>query len=146
MKIFQQPAEAAVRALLTQCALPTSDLEPRHFEHFFATGSISDPAAIVGVEIEGLYALLRSLAVSPAARGKGYGRALVRHAESYAHGRGVHDMYLLTNTAEMFFAGLGYQRITRESAPKSIRRSEEFARLCPARAACMTKALGETAP
>ncbi len=75
------------------------------------------------------------------ARAAGTGSALVRHAETYALTHGVRRIFLLTTTAEAFFARRGYGRIAREHAPESIRTTREFADICPASSALMVKTL-----
>jgi amino-acid N-acetyltransferase len=47
----------------------------------------------------------------------------------------------LTETAENFFRGLGYEAIDRRYVPEEIQQSAEFRSLCPASAVCMTKSL-----
>ena len=49
--------------------------------------------------------------------------------------------YLLTTTAEDFFARRGYVRIARDEAPETIRATREFADICPAGSAIMRKVL-----
>jgi N-acetylglutamate synthase-like GNAT family acetyltransferase len=61
--------------------------------------------------------------------------------ERHARERGVRALYLLTTTAEKFFAGRGYRRVDREAIPDPIRSTREFADLCPATAAIMVKAI-----
>ncbi len=95
---------------------------------------------VVGLEIYGTVALLRSLAVAPAWQGRGLGAALLAHAERAARQRGIAALYLLTTTAEAFFAQRGYARIPREAVPPILRQTAEFAALCPASAVCLTKA------
>jgi amino-acid N-acetyltransferase len=85
--------------------------------------------------------LLRSLVVAENARGKGLGSTLIDHAEQYAASKGVRSIYLLTTTAEALFERLGYERIERSNAPPSIERTREFAGLCPASSAFMSKQL-----
>jgi amino-acid N-acetyltransferase len=85
--------------------------------------------------------LLRSLAVAPAWQGQGLGSALVAHAEQAARQRGIAALYLLTPTAEAFFARRGYVRLPREAAPSVLRQTTEFASLCPASAVCLTRTL-----
>jgi amino-acid N-acetyltransferase len=141
MDIYRNPSESQVRYLLTASELPTSDLSPKHLEHFFACGPIETPKGVVGLEIYGKVALLRSLAVAEDSRGNGYGKALVAQAERYAHSQAVIEVYLLTTTAEEFFHQLGYRRTERDSAPEAIRQTEEFSALCPSSSAFMVKLL-----
>ncbi len=126
-------------ALLQAQQLPVSDITDEHLEHFFFAGSDGSPTGLVGIEIDGADALLRSLVVSQDDRRKGLGSSLVKHAEQYASSKGVRSIYLLTTTAEAFFKRLGYERIDRCQAPPSIERTREFASLCPASSAFMVK-------
>jgi amino-acid N-acetyltransferase len=128
-------------ALLQAEGLPTSDLTKAALEQFFFVGSDGSPTAIVGLEIYGKEALIRSLVVASAARKDGLGSKLVSHAEGYAKAQGVKSLYLLTTTAEAFFQARGYSRLDRQSAPSSIQATKEFAALCPASSAFMTKPL-----
>jgi amino-acid N-acetyltransferase len=121
--------------------LPSSDLDDAMLEHFFYMGLAAEPAALVGLELFGEVALLRSLVVAPDLRSGGTGSALVAHVERHARERGVRALYLLTTTAEKFFAGRGYRRVDREAIPDPIRSTREFADLCPATAAIMVKAI-----
>jgi amino-acid N-acetyltransferase len=98
----------------------------------------------VGVELFGDVALLRSLAVRVDARSSGMGTALVRHVENHAVSQGVRTLYLLTTTAEGFFTRLGYASVAREAAPPAIRSTREFAGICPASSAFMSKQLQES--
>lgn len=141
MRIHPHPAAAKVRTLLAACELPTTDLEDEHFEHFFGCGDEADPKGIVGVELHGEFGLLRSLAVDQTARRRGCGKLLVKEVEQYAAGRGVRSLYLITTTAEGYFAALGYKRVDRAQVPAAIRNTQEFSGLCPASASVMVKNL-----
>jgi amino-acid N-acetyltransferase len=140
-RIRERPPQSSVVALLEAEGLPAADLTEAHLQHFFFTGTDGAPSALVGLEIYREDALLRSLVVSAAARTQGLGSALVRHAEEYAAAHGVRTLYLLTTTAESYFAHRGYKRIDRAQAPPSIQSTREFASLCPASSAFMIKRL-----
>lgn len=137
--VFASPSLGAVKRLLADAGLPVTDLTSRHLETFFGVGSPEAPDGVVGVELHGDSALLRSLVVAPAARSRGLGKALVTAAERCARCAGAIDIYLLTNTAEHFFETLGYERADRSAAPQAILRTSEFASLCPAGATFMHK-------
>ena len=141
LMIRERPPHLSVVALLETEGLPASDLSAAHLEHFFFTGSDGSPSALVGLEIYGEAALLRSLVVNAAARTQGLGTALVRHAEEYAAARRVRSLYLLTTTAEAYFERRGYRRVDRSQVPPSIQSTREFASLCPASSAFMIKRL-----
>jgi len=108
---------------------------------FFYCGPAAAPVGLVGIEMCGDCALLRSLAVAESARSTGLGRALVARAEEHARSSGARSLYLLTTTAETFFHRLGYIASPRETAPPGIRESREFADICPASSAFMVKHL-----
>jgi amino-acid N-acetyltransferase len=127
--------------LLEQCNLLTSDVLETNDSHFFGLRRNGELYAVVGVELFGIEGLLRSLAVVDEMRGQGHAGALVAHVESFAKKNGVHSLFLLTNTANQFFAHLGYQPIPRSQAPASIRHTAQFAGLCAASADFMAKTL-----
>jgi len=139
--IAARPGLAAATTLLAAAKLPTSDLTERHCEHFFFLGPEEALEGLVGLEPFGEVALLRSLVVAENLRGTGAGSRLLEHAETQARSRGVRELYLLTTTAEPFFAARGYARAARESAPLAIRTTREFAGICPASSAFMVKRL-----
>jgi amino-acid N-acetyltransferase len=139
--IRRRPPKSTAVSLLYSQGLPVSDLTDEHLEHFFFIGSDGSPTGLVGVELYGSDALLRSLVVAETARTQGIGSALVQHAEEYASSRRVGTIYLLTTTAEKFFKRLGYERFDRSQAPPSIERTREFAGLCPTSSAFMIKRL-----
>jgi amino-acid N-acetyltransferase len=141
MEITTKPDEAAVKRLLAESGLPTADITAGHMEHFFGCGAPSGLAAVVGLELYGDVGLLRSLAVAAPEQGRGLGKCLVAHAERYAQERGVKELYLLTTTAEAFFNRLGYRRVERDAAPDAIKATREYAGICPASSAVMTRKL-----
>ena len=141
VKIGVQPTHSVVTELLAKAELPTADITHSMLRDFLFAGSAAAPLGIVGLEIESPHALLRSLVVDAPLRSSGLGSRLLEAAEAYASARGVRDLYLLTTTAESFFAKHGYTRASRDEAPQIIRSSREFASLCPASAAFMLKKL-----
>jgi amino-acid N-acetyltransferase len=141
LMIRGRPPRSTAVALLQSQGLPVSDITDEHIEHFFFVGSDGSPTGLVGLELYGTDALLRSLVVGKNARGQGLGSVLTDHAEQYAASKNVRSMYLLTTTAEAFFKRLGYERIDRSQAPLPIKQTPEFATLCPASSAFMLKSL-----
>ena len=139
MEIFTEPDIAQVQQLLQDSELPTGDLAGGHSAQFFACGSRAQLRAVVGIETYADVGLLRSLAVRSTARNAGVATTLVRHVEAYAAARGVRQLYLLTTTAEAFFARLGYHVLPRAAAPDAIRNTREFSALCPDDSAFMRK-------
>jgi amino-acid N-acetyltransferase len=139
--IHQAPRRADVIGLLESASLPTSDLSDGDMTDFFYAGPSGAPIGIVGLQFYGSDALLRSLVVSASHRAQGLGQELVEHAEQHARTRGVATVYLLTTTAEHFFRSRGYVVTPRDSAPPAIRSTPEFASLCPASSAFLSKRL-----
>ena len=139
--ISAKPPLAAAIMLLEAAGLPTQDLTERHCENFFFAGPASAPEGLVGLELFGEVALLRSLVVAGSRRNAGAGSHLLAHAEAWARACGVRQIYLLTTTAEDFFAKRGYERASRDAAPSAIRATREFQGLCPASSAFMVKQL-----
>jgi amino-acid N-acetyltransferase len=139
--ILPGPSLSAAVALLAAARLPTEDLTEAHCRHFFYSGLEAAPDGLVGLELFGDVALLRSLVVSGERRGAGAGTRLLEHAERHARALGVRSIYLLTTTAESFFAKRGYRHAAREAAPDAIRATREFVGICPASAAFMSKQL-----
>ncbi len=133
----------AVTALLDEAGLPHADLTPAHLAHFRVLRDGDALVGVVGLEVCGEAALLRSLAVAPGRRGEGLGGRLVDVAEAHARTLGVDTLYLLTTTAAAFFAARGYAVTDRAAVPDAIAATAEFAAMCPASAVCMTRRLAE---
>ncbi|MGC8518175.1 MAG: arsenic resistance N-acetyltransferase ArsN2 [Steroidobacteraceae bacterium] len=130
----------AIHALLEAAGLPTADLRDSR-PMFLVAVAGTDLIGAGALEIHADTALLRSLAVAPAWRGSGLGHRLVKALERQARAAGVHQIVLLTQTAEAFFTRLDYRLIERARAPAAVQRSREFAALCPASAVCLAKSL-----
>lgn len=96
---------------------------------------------VVGLDIDGDVALLRSLAVEPAARNRGIGDRLLQEAESLAHANAVRKLYLLTTTAQDYFSIRGYCAVDRATAPAGIQQTPQFRTLCPSSSILMEKIL-----
>jgi amino-acid N-acetyltransferase len=141
MDIFANPRLSAVKQLLSESGLPMSDITARHLQHFFGCGSGLELEGLVGLELYGEAALLRSLAVASSRRGTGVGSSLVAHAERHARDQGAQSLYLLTTTAEAFFMRRGYARVPRDEAPIAIKGTNEFSSICPVSSAFMVKQL-----
>lgn len=137
--IEPSPSRRAAVALLAAAGLPSSHLAESYPQHFLFCGPRDAPTGLVGIELYGADALLRSLAVAPDARRAGIGSALLQLAELYAYTRRASSVYLLTTTARRFFEKRGYRLTSRESCPAAIRSTSEFASLCPASSPLLVK-------
>ena len=130
-----------VRALLAERGLPAGDLGGAPETDVRTAEADGALVGVVAVETWGADGLLRSLAVAEGARGGGVGRRLVDAAEMVGRSRSLGALYLLTTTAEPFFLRLGYCPTDRAGVPEAVRQSSEFASVCPASAACLSKRL-----
>jgi amino-acid N-acetyltransferase len=95
-------------------------------EYFWVARAGGCIVGTVGLEVYDDMALLRSLAVTPARQHTGLGRALTETALSYLTTRQFHAVYLLTTTAEAFFARHGFCLVARDAVPASVQQSVEF--------------------
>lgn len=141
-----RPAAAAdvdrLTSLLARNDLPTADVAAK-IECFWLAYDDRSLVGVGGLERRGQHALVRSVVVVESMRGEGYGQRLLAAIEARASTRGVTDLYLLTTTAAGFFERLGFQRLSRETAPRPIRETEQFETLCPETAVCMRKVVGD---
>ena len=132
----QRSDRSAIEALLRQHNLPLDDLEV----HLGTAVVARLGDRIVGSAALERYsdgALLRSVAVAPDLQGKGVGRRVVEAALRLASEINAPAVYLLTTTAGTYFPSFGFQEITREDVPSSVRRSVEFTSACPDSATVM---------
>jgi amino-acid N-acetyltransferase len=152
-----------VEQLLAENGLPTSDLDSAYSSLFVCESANFEPSAgespdgeppegervgVGGLEVEGdaedAAGLLRSVAVEESARGAGYGTAICERLLDRARADDLDSVFLLTTTAEGFFADLGFQTVEREQVPDPIRGTAEFSDLCPASATCMKRSLNQS--
>ncbi|KRB08808.1 hypothetical protein ASD86_05800 [Lysobacter sp. Root690] len=127
-------------ALLAAAGLPTADLPVPSVELWVAEEA-DGIVGVVGVQHFGQAGLLRSLVVDTAHRGSGLGAILLGHAQNQARATGLRELFLLTETAAVFFTAHGYRAVARDLAPADVLGSSQFRLLCPASAVCMTMTL-----
>ena len=94
---------------------------------------------VIGLEIFGEDALLRSFAVEEEFRQKGIGTRLYNEIMEMAPAKNINQIYLLTETAQKYFELRGFGIVDRNSAPQSMLDSTEFKTFCPESAVCMRK-------
>lgn len=136
-----QPADLpAVLALLGRSQLPTDGVAEA-LPHFLVAEDKGRLVGVVGLELYGTSALLRSAAVEESWRGTGVGRLLVERALDLAKSRGIDDVFLLTTTAERYFPRFGFVCVERDSVDRAVQASVEFKETCPASATAMRKRL-----
>ncbi|PSR55705.1 amino acid acetyltransferase [Adhaeribacter arboris] len=127
---------AAIVHLLSSCNLPTIDLPPT-LENFVVIKNADSLMGTCGLEIYDAIALLRSLAVSADFEGKGLGNALYAAALHLAKEKNVKEVFLITNTAAVFFTKLGFTPVERSRVPATIQGTAQFSSVCPSSATIM---------
>lgn len=127
--------------LLSGAGLPTTDLNRSDAPRLVGAFKAETLAGCIGLELHGDDALLRSLAVAPAARRVGLARALIEYIEHAARAQGAVTLWLLTTGSADYFARLGYTQVDRALVPEAIRKTTQFASLCPVSAGVMCKSL-----
>lgn len=138
---FANPSDrAAIEVLLRSNDLPMDDIGDL-LDHFLVAVLESDLVGCAGLEFSGTVGLFRSLAVAPRYRGRGIATELCARMADRAMRMGVRDLYLLTTTAEEFFARIGFDRIDRDNLPEFVRGTREFRFLCPSTAVGMMRRL-----
>jgi N-acetylglutamate synthase-like GNAT family acetyltransferase len=129
-----------VLALLAEAGLPEAGLRD-HRDGLLVARIDGELVGCAAVEMYGTRALLRSVAVCPAHRGRGVGRCLTDAALLFARAHEVRDVYLLTTTAQDYFRSLGFEPVDRAAVPAALHASAEFQGACPATAQVMTRVL-----
>jgi amino-acid N-acetyltransferase len=148
MAVVIEPARVndlpALFALLEQSGLPQEGLS----DHLSTTLVAREDQGIVGsaaLEIYGKTALLRSVAVADHLRGHGVGQHLTNAALNLARQQGITHVYLLTETAALFFPRFGFRPIPRSEVSPAIHASYEWTVACPVNAQAMVANLASDA-
>jgi amino-acid N-acetyltransferase len=130
-----------VLSLLKRSNLPTAGVA-EEFGQFLVAESGGTLVGVVGLELYGSSALLRSAAVDEGWRLSGVGRVLVERALDLARERGLEDVYLLTTSADQYFPRFGFVCVERDNVAAGVRSSLEFTSACPESATVMRKPIG----
>ncbi len=126
----------AIFALLERSGLPIDGLS----DHVATTLVARDGQRIVGsaaLELYGMVALLRSVAVEQNIRGQGLGQQLTLAALQLAKEHEISEVYLLTETAGNFFPRFGFRPISRSEVAPAVQASVEWTIACPVTAQAM---------
>ena len=126
----------AIKDLLTSASLATAGVDD-HWQTFLVARDGDKLIGCGGAEAYPTAALIRSIAVDPAYRSHGVGRRIVRQLLDRLASRGLREFYLLTTTAEDYFARRGFKKIDRDEVHPQLMASRELQDACPASATCM---------
>ena len=128
-----------INQLLESEHLPVVD--PKEFTNYFykVTNDQNTTIGAIGLEIYGNYGLLRSMVVDKNYRNKGIANLLVEQIMEISKGLDLHEVYLLTTTADKYFLRKGFEVKKRENCPVKIKESKEFSSICPASSVLMSR-------
>lgn len=124
---------------LKAAALPTDDLDSG--ARFYVAQVAGVAVAFGGLEGDGADQLIRSVVVPAAMRGGAHGRHVAQALITQARTDGAERLWLLTTTANEFFASLGWAVANRADAPEAVQGTRQFSGLCPASAVLMCRHL-----
>ena len=127
---------AQLEALLQTNHLPTEDCAEQ-VQHYYASYAGDELIAAGAIEPVAQFGLLRSVVVRKDYRGRGLARRITAHLLDQARNEGRLVIYLLTETAEAYFADLGFLPMVRADVPKMVSLTRQFSSLCPDSASCM---------
>ncbi|MDE3182543.1 MAG: GNAT family N-acetyltransferase [Bacteroidota bacterium] len=130
----------SIISLLQSENLPTEDL-PGSLDNFLVALEGDEVVAAIGLEQLANCGLLRSMVVNKEHRNRSIASGLVKELESGALALGINCIYLLTETAPLYFERKGYKTVTRDETPEAIKASSEFKNVCPVSAIVMKKNL-----
>ena len=126
-----------IQSLLKQTKLPYEDCK-EHIDNFILIEKDSQVIGIGGLELYNNLALLRSIAVIPKLQGKGLGIKIYNKLKEKAINSGVNRLFLLTQTADIFFEKQGFIKVERDKIPEQIKKTKQFSSLCPSSAIIMS--------
>ncbi|NVK56798.1 MAG: GNAT family N-acetyltransferase [Alteromonadaceae bacterium] len=132
----------AISAILAENGLPVDDLQKQDLALFLIELSQGELIGVGGLERCDEVALIRSVATARTKRGQGIAGNLIQQLEIIAVSEGLGRLYLLTETAELYFASKGYVPVDRANVPTSIKNSRQFSSLCSSSATVMFKRVG----
>ncbi len=130
-----------IKSFLKRNGLPDFGVDDWIQSFVIAEDQSGNWIGLAGLESYGESGLLRSVAVDPKSRGRGYGGILVNAVLGNARARGLKKVYLLTDGANEYFERFGFQTVSRENVDASVKTSLEFTEACPESALVMRKAV-----
>jgi amino-acid N-acetyltransferase len=130
-----------LQSFLASNKLPFQDIRLDGNLFFIYSNEVGDFLGSSGLEMYGVHALIRSIAVHPEQRGKNVGKEIVDDILQRAKTMNIKSLFLLTETAHEFFLKRGFKDISRNEVPDAVKASAEFSFVCPASAKCMVYTL-----
>jgi len=128
----------AVKRLLMASLLPSRDVGGPD-QRLIVASEESRIIGCAGLQIAGEHGLVRSMAVHWTRRNAGLGSRLLDRLLFEAVLGGVRRLYVVTTTAEDFFAGHGFLKVAADAVPPALRTSEEFTAFVPGGSSVMSR-------
>jgi amino-acid N-acetyltransferase len=127
-----------IKRLLVGSLLPSRDVGGAS-QRFIVASEGGRLIGCAGLQVAGQDGLVRSMAVHWTRRNAGLGSKLHRRLLFEAALAGVRTLYVVTTTAEDFFAGHGFRKVAADAVPAELQASEEFTAFVPGGSAVMTR-------
>ena len=121
--------------ILIKNGLPIAGVDFGKGNYYIASGQ--ELMGIIGVEQYGRAVMLRSLAIKPQFRKMGIAKELIDYALQQLKDRDVTDIYLITNTAQLYMTKYGFVRIERDEIPNTVLTVSTLGDVCPLSSICM---------
>jgi len=128
----------AIQRLLVGSLLPSRDVGGASQRFIVATEN-GRPIGCAGLQVAGQDGLVRSMAVHWTRRNAGLGSRLHERLLFEAVLAGVRTLYVVTTTAEDFFAGHGFKKVAATAVPPALQASEEFTAFVPGGSTVMSR-------
>ncbi len=129
-----------IKRLLGASLLPSRDVGAPG-QRFIVACEHGRLIGCAGLQVAGEDGLVRSMAVHWTRRNAGLGSRLHRRLLFEAVLAGVKTLYVVTTTAEDFFAGHGFRKIAAKEVPAALQASEEFTAFVPGGSTVMRRAV-----
>jgi amino-acid N-acetyltransferase len=128
----------AITRLLVGSLLPSRDVGGAQ-QRFIVASENGRLLGCAGLQVAGQDGLVRSMAVHWTRRNAGLGSRLHERLLFEAVLAGVRTLYVVTTTAEDFFAGHGFKKIAASAVPSRLQASEEFTAFVPGGSTVMSR-------
>jgi amino-acid N-acetyltransferase len=128
----------AIKRLLVGSLLPSRDVGGTN-QRFIVASENGRLIGCAGLQVAGQDGLVRSMAVHWTRRNAGLGSRLHERLLFEAVLAGVRTLYVVTTTAEDFFAGHGFRKVAAHAVPPQLQASEEFTAFVPGGSTVMSR-------
>jgi len=128
VKKLKKAERQAARKLVAASGLPRGGMDDA--ELWCVKGEGGRILGVAGLETWGRQGLLRSVAVDKESRKEGVATALVKQIIAAARKKKIGEVFLITETAPLFFERLGFNAIDRSRVRGGVLDSVEFREAC----------------